>query len=350
MYYCGKSLSQAKPHTRRGSCPEGLLKLRAGTACVGGACALAFALIFAAEPGWAGPLSLVVSAERTQAATDCADAAALFAKVEGIVQRPLSRKDAEADAIRVVVRFDRNGEEYQANLEFEGPKPGERNLRDRSDRCEPLQDAVAVAIALLLDDELERREREAREVARAVTTISIISGAVEPKRAEPVSIGISTEAGVQVVFDTRASPGFAVAVAVSPSPRWLFELCGLVIPPATSRFEGGEVDVSLLTGAARVCRLWGENWQWGPCAAVALGRLHGSGHGFDESLSSNLLWSAFGGELLLQRSFERRWQLGAHAGAWVPFRESRFSVQNSGTAWNSNTIWPWLALRLGVRF
>ena len=315
---------------------------------------LAFAtglvLSFVTASGWATRLSLVIVTERSEAAADCADGAKLFAKVEKISQRLLAPEGLQPDAIRVVIRFDRSEDEYRAELEFQGPKPGERSLRDRSSHCEPLEDAVAVAIALLLDSEVERRERESRGVPRAVPTISIIRREVVPKRLKTNSFHIAGGAGVQAGFDSKLVPRFAFALGMSQREKWLFELGAEWIAPATSRIDAGEVSVSLVAGVLRACRLWGNEWQWGPCAAFGIGRLHGSGHGFDESLSSSLLWTAFSGELLVQRTLGQRWQLGVHAQAWVPLKEQRFSVQNLGTAWNSSTIWPFLGLRLGVRF
>ena len=311
-------------------------------------CAASLAFIFVTASCWAAPLSLVIAVERTDAAADCANESQLFAKVEQISQRSLQPQGPEGDAIRVVIHFDRSQDEYRADLEFQGPKPGERSLRDRSEHCAPLEDAVAVAIALLLDREVERRERESREVARAVSTIKIIGGKVEPKQYETSSLYAASE--VQALFDSNVVPALTLAFGVNRSRGWLFESSALLMPPTTRRFETGEVSVSLVAGALRSCRLWGEKWQLGPCASFALGRLRGSGRGFDESLSSNLLWTAIGGELLLQRSLGERWEVGLHAAAWVPLRQQRFSVQSLGTAWNSSSIWPWLGLRLGVRF
>ncbi len=305
---------------------------------------------FVTASGWATRLSLVIATERSEAAADCADEARLFAKVEKISQRSLEPEGPAPDAIRVVIRFDRSDDEYRADLEFQGPKPGERSLRDRSSHCEILEDAVAVAIALLLDSEVERRERELREAPRAVPTISIIRSEVVPKRSKTNSVYVAGEAGVQAGFDSKIVPRLAGALGMHKREKWLFELSAELIAPATSRIAAGEVSVSLVAGALRACRLWGDEWQWGPCAGFAVGRLHGSGRGFDESLSSSLLWTAFSGELLVQRTFADRWQLGAHAAAWVPLKEQRFSVQNLGTVWNSSAIWPFLGVRLGVRF
>ncbi len=301
----------------------------------------------------AAPLSLLVTTERARAAADCADSTTLLRKIEQIAQRPLAPLAPlapDADAIRVVIRFDRNQGEYRADLEFQGPKPGERSLLDRSDRCEPLEDAVAVAIALLLDREIERRKKELTELPSAAPTIKIIRGQVEPMKLQRATLYAALESGGQAGFGSAAVPSFALAFGALPFAGWRLEASAWATLPMAHAYASGSVTLSLVAGALRACRMWGNEWQAGPCVAAAVGNLRGSGRGFDESLSSSLLWSAVGGSVLLQRSLGNRWELGLHALAWVPLREQHFGVQNLGVAWRSTAISPGLSVRLGFRF
>jgi hypothetical protein len=298
----------------------------------------------------AAPLSIEITTERTQAAADCADDARLREQVERVSQRALGPIGPESDVIRVHVRFARTNDEYRADLEFKGPKPGERTLSDRSEQCGPLEDAAAIAIALLLDTELERRDREARAVPRAVQTIQITHREVMPRPRASRVFALAVEGGLQLGLNSTITPGFALDLGTRAVPGWLFESSGALYMPTTSKYAVGQVTVSLATVALRACRLWGNDWQFGPCAALALGRLHGSGAGYDESLSSNLLWSAFGASLLLQRTIAERWDLGLYATTWAPLRKQSFEVQGLGTAWNSPTFLGGLGIRLGVRF
>jgi hypothetical protein len=311
-----------------------------------------FGFAFAATPApcVATPLSLVVTAERSPAAEDCADGAALLSKVERIAQRSLTPVAEDADAIRVRLRFERTQGEYRATLVFQGPKPGERSLRDHSDRCDPLEDAVAVAIALLLDSEIERRVRESSEAPRAVTTIRIIGARVEPRPLPAMPLRVALETGAHAGFGPTVSPSCSLAFGVSPASGWWIEPSAWVTLPTTSGYASGEVTVWLAAAGLRACRLWGDEWRWGPCAAAAVGRLHGSGRGFEESLSSSLLWSALEGSVLLQRSLGSRWELGLRASAWVLLRDQRFAVEHVGVAWGSDRIAPGLSVRLGYRF
>ncbi len=300
----------------------------------------------------ASPLSLVIATERTDSAKDCANHARLLAKVERLSQRAVEAEGPLRDSIHVVVHFDRINDEYRASLEFRGPKPGERSLRDRSNRCDSLEDAVAVAIALLLDSEIERRAQATPDLTRAVPTIRITSSEVKPRahQSRTTPWYVSVQGGPEWGFSTTAVTWFAVDLGVRPISGWVFEASAVASQPATTKYAAGEVTVSLVAGALRACRLWGESWQFGPCAAMALGRLHGTGRGFDESMSTNLLWPALGASLILQRSLGERWNVGLSATTWIPLSEVTFSVDNLGTAWNSSVIWLGLGARLGVRF
>lgn len=313
---------------------------------------LSFAVVLAPRLCMGSPLSLEITTERTEAASECADDAQLRGKVEQLSQRALGTIAPESDVIRVHVRFDRTKDEYRADLEFKGPKPGERMLSDHSENCEPLADAAAVAIALLLDTELERRVREAREVQRAVQTIQITRREVTPRPrvARPKALALAIEGGAQSGLNSSVASGFALDLGTRVAPGWLFESSATLTLPVVSDYGPGQVTVLLATVALRACRLWGNEWQLGPCAAMAVGRLHGSGAGYDESFSSNLLWSAIGASVLVQREVAERWDFGLHATAWAPLEKRSFGVQGLGTAWNSSVISGGLTIRLGVRF
>jgi hypothetical protein len=301
---------------------------------------------------FAAPLSLEISTERSEAAPDCADDTRLLGKVEKMLQRVLGARGPGSDVIRVHVRFDRVKDEYRAELEFTGPKPGERVLSDRGEHCEPLEDAAAVAIALLLDTELERRVREAHEVERVVQTIQITRHEIVPRARAPRAavIALAVEGGVGSGLSSSLSPRFALDVGTRAVRGWLFESSGALALPVTARYGAGEVTVSLTSVALRACRLWGNEWELGPCASLAFGRLHGSGAGYDESFSSNLLWSAGGASMLLQRVIAGRWDIGLNAAAWAAFRKQSFEIDGFGIAWHSSTFSTEWAARLGVRF
>ncbi len=334
--------------------PEQARDLRAkrlrATSLAGAALACGIAAFAKPASCDAAPLSVSIDALRTPSAADCADGITLLAKVERIAQRSLGADATNADVIHVVVHFDRSGGEYRATLEFHGPKPGERTLSDPSHNCEALEDAATVAIALLLDREIERRERDDAQRPRAEPTIKITRGTVEPKRVKSSRFQASVEAGALAGFNSSLAKWVAIDFGLRPFPGWLVESSAWAMLPASRAYGAGHVDVSLAAGSVRACRLWGNEWQWGPCVAVAVGRLHGEGRGFDESLSSNLPWWALGASWLVQRSISENWDVGVHAFGWVSPEQRRFVVQNGGTAWNSAPFTPGLSVRLGFRF
>jgi hypothetical protein len=213
-----------------------------------------------------------------------------------------------------------------------------------------LVDAVVVAISLLLDSEIERREQAVHEVPRAVPTIKIVAAEVRPKAKRTMPWYLSVESGPQWGFNRRTTPWVAAGLGIVTKPGWVVESRVIAWLPSSTKFDTGEVTVSLVSGALRACHLWGERWLLGPCAAMALGRLHGAGRGFDESMSTNLLWAALGASLSLERPLAERWALGLEATAFVPLSKQSLSVDNVGTAWDPAAIWLGLGVRLGVRF
>jgi hypothetical protein len=300
----------------------------------------------------AAPLSLQITTERTESASDCADRNELYGKVRRFSQRVLVTEQQAEDSVLVTARFDKRGDEYLAELRFGGAKPGERRFRDRGSDCESLKDAVAVAIVLLLDTEIERRERAPTLVRRAEPTIRISGGEVALQRPPPaVTEGTLAIKGGPL---WGAADPTAVLVAFGLGLRlrsaWQFEVGTFALWPRTVHFGKGEVAVSLVAAEVRACRTLGDFWLFGACIAPALGRLRGTGRGFDESATANLIWAAVGGALTLEVPLGRRWFGGLEAAAWVPLSHQTLTVANLGTAWNAAGIWGGLAARLGVRF
>lgn len=258
---------------------------------------------------------------------------------------------SNANVLRVVARFDRNGREYLADVQFRGAKPGERRLSDRGSECTSLEDAVAVSVALLLDREQQRREEAPSAALRAVPTIKISRGRVVLPTARNTSRAWFVAAKTGPVWGTTGGPSVAVAldVGVVWNKQWQLELGASHVAPKTIGYGPGEVTVSMWAAEVRGCKHWGRSFFVGVCAASTLGRLHGTGQGFDESGAANLIWSAVGGSLLVQRELGSRWSVGLEANAWRPLSGYSFRVENAGNVWNSSEIWSALAVRLGVR-
>jgi hypothetical protein len=344
------------------------------------ACAALLALCLLPKLAAAAPLGATIRVERGERADDCPDAPELTRAVERILQRSLSEPSG-SDELEVEVSFTSGRDEYAAVVRSLGPKPGERRLADRGKSCTALAQAVSVAIALLLDKELERRTSAASDGAPDADAASDANGAgnassatnaapAASQRATPTKKN-SDSAAEQSSFAGAGTPGalaFRAAVEggasaglVAATTPLLSEELGLrvhgfvadvgfnVALPEATHFREGSVRTTLLFGSARACYLWGERISLGPCAGVGIGRLSGDGIGYPAAAAQSVTWTAASAGVLAEVPVWGRVFLGASGELWLPTRRSSFSVQNLGTAWESSTFAGSLALRLGFR-
>jgi hypothetical protein len=256
------------------------------------------------------------------------------------------------DSLRVTVRFDNRDGAHVAELDFTGAKPGERSFSDRSANCASLQEAVAVAIVLLLDSETELREKPPAYVAPLKSSVLLMGGRVELTERAPIARTwlLSAAAGPLWGFSRSLSAWYGVAFAAEFPGQMRLGLGATAMGPARIGFENGTVDVSLIAIELKGCKSWGKSWRFGVCGAPAIGRLHGRGNGFDEGLVANMVWYAWETEVLLQVPIGNRWFAGGEVLTWIPLSKQTLSVENAGTAWNPSSVWGGLGLRLGVRF
>jgi len=303
----------------------------------------------------AAPLTATIHVQRAAGAESCPDADALTGKVERILQRTLSAPGSASDSLEVEVRFGRDEPELFAEVRSLGAKPGERKLRDRGRSCAALGEAVSVAIALLLDTELERRNEESAAAAVAETPSTPSPDAparpvaVAPENPGPIELRATLEGGALsgVVSSTSALLSEQLGVRVY---RHLVLDAGFnALLPSSTQFGAGSVRTTLLFASLRACYTWGQNISVGPCAQVGAGRLRGVGLDYASVQSVDLLWTAWGLGVVAEGPVWGRVFWGAYASAWLPTRTSTFSVENQGTAWESSPVAAGLSARLGFR-
>lgn len=297
-------------------------------------------------------MSFFVELARTSRAGDCVEQSGLTNQISRLSPRAVPIDAARDNSVHVVVQFDRTDDEYRARLNFFGAKPGERLLSDRGPNCRSLGDAVAVAIAMLLDSEMARDESMPIEAPSLVSDLRISSASVYPRerRGAGIPIQVAVQGGTSWGFVRGATPTYELGVGRVTQSRLMLELGAMGWFTQSVRYDVGEVSVGLLALTLRGCRVWGQSWQVAPCAALALGRLHGIGHGFDESNSTNLVYAATGASVLFAREVSGPLQVALHGMAWIPLTEQSLAIKDLGTAWKPAPIWLGIALRVAVRF
>lgn len=130
--------------------------MRLRTACRALAAAVVGPLVWpgsalSAQAGEAAP-SAQLAVDRPAAAADCADAPALAAAVARVRGRDaFDTGPSSAAPARFDVAYTRSADGYAAIMRASGVLTGQRSLADRAGRCAALSDAVAVALAVMLD-------------------------------------------------------------------------------------------------------------------------------------------------------------------------------------------------------
>ncbi|HWZ91204.1 MAG TPA: hypothetical protein VNW92_20225 [Polyangiaceae bacterium] len=329
-------------------------------ALVSAAC---LALFLAPRRAASAPLSATISVERSERARDCPDAPELRSQVERILQRTLP-SDPASDELEVQVRFSWTRDQYLANVLSRGPKPGERVLRDRGPNCAALGQAVSVAIALLLDKELQDRATHSSEPARPSNEVQpqpVPAAVAKPEREResdqadalgaraPLALRASLEGGEAAGLLGQSTALLSEQVGLRLQPGLILDAGFSAALPATTHYGPGSVRTTLLFGSARACYVWGKNFSVGPCAAFGVGRLRGVGIGYASVASQSLTWTAVGAGAVAEGPLWGRVFWGLAGTLWLPTERSSFSVQNVGTAWESSRLGGALALRVGFR-
>jgi hypothetical protein len=285
------------------------------------------------------PASL--SVERSAGAEPCASREQLEARVASILHRSWPARTGD-EAIGIEVTFERARDgAFAAKVSATGPKPGRRLLRDSSPTCDALGEAVAVAIALLLDSaQNESNDREAPTPKPPVAKPER-SEAQEPV-APPLAVTAPRDWSLRAALEAGVGYGLGgegTALGVGhvgvQLARFRLDVGVVATLPASHDFDGGEVSTSVLFGSLRGCYFVGRSFKLGPCAHFGVGRLRGGGTGYGETARSSLPWFAAGLGLGAEAELSSRLYVSLGTTLWVPTERHTFSVENVGIAWES---------------
>lgn len=234
-------------------------------------------------------------------ATDCPDAAALAREVERMNGKPSIDPAATGPVrTRLHVEIEHATGGYSAVIRALGAKTGERRLTDLGPGCGNLADALALTLALILDD--EKRSSIApegpEERAARLEPNRQDRGATEPNAT--VRGAVEAAAGIQAGALPRPSLVAAARGRLEIADGVLLEAGGFIAPAETidHATSDGQVTLELASAFAGVClRLAGAPRTTSAlvCAEPYVGRLRGTGHGFDvDRPPQNHLWLAGG--------------------------------------------------------
>lgn len=236
---------------------------------------------------------------------------------------------------------------HEAAVHVRGERNGERVLVDRDEECRGLADALAVALALIVDPDAAHAALAARERARPPDPAASAAFASDSPQAPvidrdggPSSLGpierLALDAGALAGVGLLASPAFGGYIGVSATAAGGATLRLRAARLLTSKAEigAGNVTLDLWGGFVGACyRLpRGERLALSPCLDFGAGAQRAAGRGF--TLANHTVWSPFlslgpslTGTVGIAAGFEAVLTAGAAANLW---REGYVVVEGDG--------------------
>jgi hypothetical protein len=315
-----------------------------------------------------------------QGPAECPDASELSFRVERSVGMPLA--DAARLKLEVVLEHVASG--YTARIRvIDADGSGTKERRLAATACEPLADAVSVALALAL---------AAADPSSASHPASVGAGVERPGSLAASFDSAPPAAGASVVPlapDAGVLPGAERAAPAAWRPSlsvWLLADAGSLPAPSLGAALGAEVawrdlslralgtllfeqhteldsplvpspgaDLELLTGSLLACSAPFGHLQDEvsalACLGLELGRLAGAGTGVPNARRGSALWLAprldFGAMWSIPRSALR---LGASLSALAPLNRDEFELTDIGTLHQPPNVVGRLSFGVGLRF
>lgn len=298
-----------------------------------------------------------LSVSRGPGAETCPDDEGLRLAVERVGTQVDRTSEGSLD---LHVRVERDGARFRATIRASGRKTGVRELDVPGETCEPLTDAVAVTLALLMDRELREDSAETKEPSAAPPEPkseepAAATGDVResirperrlPKRAAAPSPGPPTRLGFALDGSlTQGLPdGWSMMAAAGLDIRsgfWSVGAAGFWTPSRRLELSPGEVEVRLAGLRLRGCgRIWGE---WAAlyasgCIEGAMAQLRGEGMGFATDRVQRRPWYGLGASLRAGGPISGPvgWELGA--GVLGSLQRESFSVDDVGEAYETQAL------------
>lgn len=230
----------------------------------------------------AAPASEV--ALRWEAVEACPTAIEVRARVEALVGRPLEGPPR----VRAEVVVKARGAGYEADLTLT-TRTGTSARRLEAEACDAVVDAVAVIVALALDDADAPIERRV-----------FVGPAPEPLE-PPAPTPFGATAGIEIGWEASLLPSSAPSLRVRAGAAWWrLSLEGGLALRRSSRaaVDGAGADIGVTAGFASLC--YGHPWLVGDvvgCAGMEIGRATVAPFGTTDDEIQRVLWAAVFGEL-----------------------------------------------------
>ncbi len=300
------------------------------------------------------PAQARLRVERSEAAGDCPDAWALLLRVNRIAHRSAVVREGGNVVLRVGIDHGEAG--YSASLTARGARTGERDLDDAGPTCEGLAEALAVSIALLLDEEpsVPAPPPRVAPAPAALPPVPTGPGHGAPLPSSVLDVLVFESAGVvgPSTFGVEGNADFRV------TPRLTLGGGVFALIDDTRRFGPGALHMSLVAIRANACftfRLADASIGGALCGFPALGSIIATGRGFDQDRTASQPWFALGAGAVADGPIIGPLGLVTRLDLVVPVLRPSFVVEDlgaappgaSGTAFRTSPVG--VSLGVGVR-
>jgi len=298
-----------------------------------------------AEPGRA------LTVERSAAASDCPDADALTARVEGMLGRQLDPSASYS------VAFNRDGRGFRATIRAGENGSTVRELEARESSCGPLARAAVVTLVLLFDPDFVAGKSEPDAELNPAPPPPAPPKPPPPAVLPPLPPPSLESSGTRARFGLSVG-GAALAAVLRPfAPAALADaglelqrvrmsIGALWVPTQRLSLGPGNATETVIAGSLRTCFALqrSEAFRVDACSGALLGAASARAHGFSRDSSSTKPWFALPIELAAST---RRRSLGLElsVGALLSPSPLDFAVTGLGTTYHSPSIAGQLALR-----
>jgi len=316
------------------------------------AAALALASLPAVATGDPVPATVRLAWVRGADADGCPDGAWLRDEVTRRLRRDPFDDDGPRSIEALVERAPSGWRAVLRVRDREGTLLGERTLTREGDRCEPVVEASALAIALAVDPDAvidDTPRAPAASVRRAQRRPRRpIAPPPPPSPSRPVSFGI--QGGVVVGLTPSVAPAFGFGAAVELSPLWSLRGHVDLAPTLASddpRFAFGFTRATAL-GCVDPAR--GASLRLSLCAGASGAVIHAAARDVFALEAGDRLWLAATAAARVQWSPSPRWYVGLRAEAAIAVLRASYQFSpDASEIYTQPLVSGGGALELGLR-
>jgi hypothetical protein len=256
-------------------------------------------------------------------------------RIEGVVSR-----DGETWRARILVRL------------IDGSGAGERALESAAPSCASIDDAAALAIALIIDpDSLSRAPHPSPEPeAEPVETPTPCPTPIEAARSVRGGISVAAIGAIGLLPEPWAGVSIEGFVSIAP---WLRLELGLWYWPELRGGELGRIaGVGLTAGRLGLRVPYFEEGILSLEAGAALlaGAMHTVVYTLEPLEPGDQPWIAIDASARARLMVADPLSIELALGLLVPFVRTRFSVEGGGPSFQQDVVTGWLSLAIGAQF